>query len=343
VQAFEEIASLTNQPMYIFIDNLSDLVDETEKFFRYARGKRWRLVIIAAARVNEWNTKCESLHSLVDEEYELRYLNPAEIDDLLAKLHRHGCLGYLASLTPDQRKKQMQDAYGRQLLVALHEATKNKSFRDIIRDEYNNIFGADAKLLYLDVCSLHRFGPPVRAGLIGRVHGIRFEDFQDRFLLPLEQVIDVQRDPSIGDWVYKARHNFIAQIVYEEILRSVEDKFDNIMRIIGKLNPTFSYDRQVIFELVRASTLATEFKDRRFGDAIYDAAMAAFGREAYLLHQRGIYEMRLADDKGALDVAERYLRQAIEINPGNAAFQHSLSELALRRSNISLDEHERAT
>ena len=111
-------------------------------------------------------------------------------------------LGFLASLTPDKRKHQLRDVYGRQLLVALHEATKNKSFRDIIRDEFHSIYPPEARILYLDVCSLHRLGPPVRAGLIGRVHGIRFEDFQEHFLLPLEQVIDVQRDASIGDWVY---------------------------------------------------------------------------------------------------------------------------------------------
>lgn len=343
VDAFEELVSLTNQTIYLIIDDIADVVVEAERLIRHANKRSWPLVVVAGARVNEWNTRCEPLHALVDERYELKYLSEAEIDGLLAKLETHGCLGFLASLSAEKRKHQLRDVYGRQLLVALHEATKNKSFRDIIRDEFISIYPPEARILYLDVCSLHRLGPPVRAGLIGRVHGIRFEDFQDQFLLPLEQVIDVQRDPSIGDWVYKARHSHIAQIVYEEILKSVEDKFDNIMRIIGKLNPTYSYDREVISEMVRASTLARDFKDRRHGDAIFEAAITSFGREPFLLHQRGIYEMRLASTADALDVAERFLRQAIDMVPNNGAFQHSLAELALRRADQARDPQERAT
>lgn len=343
VDAFEEIVSLTNQTIYLVIDDLADLVEEAERLIRHAKKKSWRLVVIAGARVNEWNTRCEQLHALVDEQYELKYLSEAEIDGLLAKLEAHGCLGFLASLTPEKRKHQLREVYGRQLLVALHEATKNKSFRDIIRDEFLSIYTPEARILYLDVCSLHRLGPPVRAGLIARVHGIRFEDFQEQFLLPLEQVIDVQRDAAIGDWVYKARHSYIAQIVYEEALKSVEDKFDNIMRIIGRLNPTYSYDREVIEELVRAAALARNFRDRKHGDAIFEAAIQAFGEEPFLLHQRGIYEMRLASTGGALDIAERYLRQAIDQAPSNSSFQHSLAELALRRADQARDPQERAT
>ena len=52
--------------------------------------------------------------------------------------------------------------------------------------------------------------------------------------------------------------------------------------------------------------------------------------------------MRLAEDKSALDIAERYLRQALELAPNNSAIQHSLSELALRRASIAADEQERA-
>ena len=98
----------------------------------------------------------------------------------------------------------------------------------------------------------------------------------------------------------------------------------------------------MIFELVRASTLASDFRDRRFGDAIYDAAVAAFGQQAYLLHQRGIYEMRLAEERDAFDLAEQCLQKALELMPNNAAFQHSLSELALRRAGAASAEQERA-
>jgi SIR2-like domain len=140
VNAFEEIISLTNQTVYLFIDDLSDVAQEVDRLFKHARSKNWRLVMICAARVNEWNTRCETLHSLVDEEYELKYLSPPEIDGLLTKLEENECLGFLASLSRDSRRQKLQEEYGRQLLVALHEATKNKSFRDIIRASTKTFF-----------------------------------------------------------------------------------------------------------------------------------------------------------------------------------------------------------
>src|SRR5262249_17786323 len=69
VEAFDELASLTNQTIYVFIDDLADVVDETERLLREANKKSWRLVMVAGARVNEWNTRCEPLHTLVDEQY----------------------------------------------------------------------------------------------------------------------------------------------------------------------------------------------------------------------------------------------------------------------------------
>jgi tetratricopeptide (TPR) repeat protein len=340
--AFEEIVSLTNQTIYLFIDDIADGADEFECFYRHARKKNWPLVVLGGARVNEWNTRCEALHSLIDEEYELKYLTSTEIDELLRKLAANNALGFLATLPEDQRKRRLEDQYGRQLLVALHEATKNKSFRDIIRDEYQSVFPPEAQLLYLDVCSLHRMGPPVRAGLIGRVHGIPFEEFQEKFLLPLEQVIDVKRDPLVGDWVYRARHNYIAQIVYEEVLTSAADKFDNIVRVIGKLNPTFSYDREVISQITKASTLATEFTERKFGEEIYDKAMNALGAEPYLLHQKGVYLVRLAKDPQTLDEAESCILDALDAEPDNLTFKHTLAEIAFKRSALAEDQAERS-
>jgi hypothetical protein len=103
---------------------------------------------------------------------------------LLENLEKFNALGHLAPLTFDERKLKLREIYGRQLLVALHEATENASFRDIIADEYRDINPPEAKLLYLDICFLHRFGPPVRAGLISRIHGIDFDDFYTRFFGP---------------------------------------------------------------------------------------------------------------------------------------------------------------
>jgi tetratricopeptide (TPR) repeat protein len=340
-RSFEEIFGLSNQPIFVFVDDLTEESSNTADFLKHAKRQKWPLVMIGGARVHEWNMRCEELENIVEEVHELNYLSSREIDDLLALLDVHGCLGHLKSLRPDKRHETLSEQYGRQLLVALHEATENATFRDIIADEFDGIQPPEAKLLYLDICSLHRFGPPVRAGLISRVHGIDFEDFNKRFFLPLEEVINLSPDRKTKDWTYKARHPVIAEIVYATGLPTVKEKYDNLIRIISRLNPSYSYDREVLFELIRAQKLADIFKDRVLGADIYDHALKAVGDDWGIFHQRGIYEMRIAGDASSLDRAEFYLEKALEMQSSSGAIKHSLAELALKRSGIAKDSDER--
>ena len=191
----------------------------------------------------------------------MRYLSETNIKGLIGKLEKHGSLGYLERLSAENRVHELRHVHGRQLLVALLEATHGIPLMDIIAQEYHSIHPAEAKLLYLDICSLHRFGPPVRAGLISRIHNISFEDFRDKFFRPLEAIVVLKEDKCSGDYVYEARHSYIAHTLYETILRSQEERFDNIIRIVNKLNPSFSYDLEVIGDLVRADNLEKTLSD----------------------------------------------------------------------------------
>jgi tetratricopeptide (TPR) repeat protein len=340
---FEEIVSLTNQPIYLLVDDVADDVDQTVAFYNYALRQKWPIVIIAGVRIHEWNVRCEDLAPFVDEEYELHYLSNHEIELLLGNLEKFDALGHLKSLNLDTRKIKLREIYGRQLLVALYEATENATFRDIITDEFRDIKPAEAKLLYLDICSLNRFGPPVRAGLISRIHGIDFDDFRTRFFKPLEQVVDLIMDSKTQDWTYKARHSVIADIVYDIGLPTVADKYDNLMRIIGKLNPSYSYDQEVLFQLIKASPLAELFPDVVMGNSVYGAALSAFGELSVVVHQHGIYEMRRAGDTASLDRAEILLERSLLLSPGNPSIKHSLAELALKRSSLAVNEADRET
>jgi hypothetical protein len=95
----------------------------------------------------------------------------------------------LERLNPDERRKELEEHAGRQLLVALHEATLGIPFETIPVDEYHHITPFEAQRLYQTVCVLNRLNVPVRAGLIARVHGIPFEEFKHRFFAPLEHVV----------------------------------------------------------------------------------------------------------------------------------------------------------
>ncbi|WP_447939676.1 P-loop NTPase [Pseudoxanthomonas mexicana] len=342
IQAIQEIAELTQETVYIFIEDITLVSDAIAALIASVKGTKRHLVIVGGARFNEWNIRSQSLETAVSAEYELKYLTHREAEGLLEKLEKSDCLGELKHLPQDQRLKKFEEVYGRQLLVALHEATRNSQFREIILNEYKNIVPAEAQVLYADICALHRFGSPVRAGLISRVHGIGFEQFQDRFFKPLEQVVALEMDGRSGDWVYRARHPYIAEILYLQVFSTAQERFDNHVKLISRLNPAYSYDRRIIADLLRGNKLADAFPEIRMGIAIYETALEALGEDAHLYHQQGIYLMRRAGSIGDLTLSEQALDAASELAPTDRTIKHSLAELALTRAKLSKDAIERA-
>jgi hypothetical protein len=148
-------------------------------------------------------------------------------------------------------------------------------------------------------------------------------------------------DPKSGDFVYEARHSFIANAVYELALISQDERFDNLVRILNKLNPSYSYDLEVLARLVRAENIHNTISDPNRGRQIYDIALAAAGQKIFILHQRGIFEMHIANSAAELNRAENFLSEALALEPYNRSIKHSLAELALRRSRLSKDPLER--
>jgi len=124
---------------------------------------------------------------------------------LLDLLQKHNALGFLSEKSREDRVKAFTERAERVLLVALHEATLGKAFQTLVLEEYKGIFPDQARRLYLDICTMHQFGIPIRAGTVSRISGIRFTDFQSEFLGPLERIVLTCRDAYTGDMQYKAR------------------------------------------------------------------------------------------------------------------------------------------
>lgn len=342
-ERFEEIFYLTNLPVFLFVDNISEHRDKVREIYAVAKRCKAQVTIIGTETFNRWNASCDDLESIVSDVLEMRYLSESNIRALVEKLEKHDSLGYLALLPVEKRINELQHVHGRQLLVALLEATHGIPLMDIIAREYESIEPSEARLLYLDICSLHRFGPPVRAGLISRIHNISFESFKDRFFKPLEQIVILREDKRSGDYVYEARHSYIANTLYERVVSTQEDRFENIIRIVTKLNPNFSYDQEVMRLIVKADNLEKAISDHAKIRQIYDVAQASLGTRSVLHHQRGIFEMHIANDMGSLAVAEKHFEAALEQEPHNNAIKHSLAELDLRRSRLTHDTIERNT
>jgi cold shock CspA family protein/tetratricopeptide (TPR) repeat protein len=329
-EAIYELARVTNKRIFLFVDDAADKVGELVSLIRFCRNQRLKVTIISAERLNEWNVSGGALGDFVNETYKLRYLSTPEIEVLVDKLARHKSLGTLAGLSRAEQIEEFEKRAGRQLLVALHEATSGRQFEDILIDEYNQISPRHAQSIYLTICILHRLGVAVRAGVIFRSHQVPFTDFRERFLLPLEKVVAVKYHSPTGDYMYTTRHPEIAEVVFERILRDPDERFNEYVRVLSSLNISFESDSEAFRHLTRARNVLALFPDHEAAKEIYRIAEMVAAEHVYRVHQQGIYEMQRPS--GNLDRAYELFKDAQERMPQYRPVKHSLAELARKQA-----------
>ena len=328
--AIRELAKVIDERIYLYIDDLDEYVTQIVDMLAMAERFSVPLTIIGATRINEWNMSCADLDLYVRDDFEVRYLSAGEIDGLLELLEKHNSLYRLEQASPSERRAALVQRAGRQLLVALHEATLGKPFEDIVADEFSEIRPDAARLIYLGICFLNRYDVAVRAGIISRVYGVRFTEFRERFFQPLEGLVFTRYDDFSRDYVYVTRHRHIAGIVASRALAKPAERLDIYLQMINSMNVDYDSDRRAFRRLVRGRSLMDEFSDPRMVEAIYSNARERVRDEFYLLHQMAIYEMNRRG--GNLDQAGHYLGRAKSLAPHDRAVTHSLAELQLRRA-----------
>lgn len=336
-----ELARLICTRILVVIDDALVHKDEIKQLLTECKKNRLPVTIVAGARTNQWNTSASELEAEVDAEYELLDLNRHEVDHLIAKLEATNCLGYLAHLTPIERTTYFLDKLKSQLLVALHEATEGKSFEEIVSDEYARIHPPEAKLLYLDVCTLDRFDVGVRAGLMSRISGVTFDSFSKRLLRPLEHVILVSYDHRAGDYVYRSRHQHIAELVFDSALNTQQERAIQIVRLLRYLNGSYESDRIAIQQLVKGRLLATQFSDRALVAQIFEAALESGLHASVVDHQRAVFEMHHphGDLRSAMSIMSR-----VEQNPGtlsSKSISHTKANILRRLASAAKTDIER--
>lgn len=335
IEPLAEIHRLTGKRIFLFVDRVALVRNEVRDLLLASRAQSIPLSVIGAERDNEWNIYCEQLEPFVRQEFPVRYLNEREIEDLLGLLERHNALGLLKDRSSEDRVYAFTKSAERQLLVALHEATLGLPFEEIVLDEFRHIEPAVARGLYLDICALHQFGAPVRAGLISRTSGIGFEQFQTEFIQPLENIVHVIKDSHSRDVYYRSRHQHVAEIVFNRVLLTAEDKFDLLARVLKAINVDYSSDRETFSRLIRGRGIAEIFPSADLGRLFYDRVQEAAPPDPFVSHQRAVFEMQ--HPGGSLVLAEAAAARAFELNPTNHSIQHTQGEIARRLANETDD------
>lgn len=323
--ALQEIHRRSNERIFLFIDDANKYQNIIESLLCYADRFKIPLTVISADRSNSWNETKKKIGYYVTDEYPLRNLSESEVDTLIRLLDENNSLGYLSDKSTNERKDAFIKLHGRQLLVSLHEATMGKPFSDIVYDEYQSLFPDEAQYLYRTICTLNRFGIRVRAGLIARIHGISFNDFKNDFFEPLEGVIKVEKDVTIRDFVYETRHRHVAEILFEQIFSSEDERYSEFMRILNKLNVEFKSDDEALIALTNAHNLIGLFSDVKIVRIIYSNVIGLYPSNPYLYQHLAIFEMKSLS--GSLAKAKEALERALQLSPHSDSIKHTLANL----------------
>ncbi|MEM1110699.1 MAG: tetratricopeptide repeat protein, partial [Pseudomonadota bacterium] len=198
----------------------------------------------------------------------------------------------------------------------------------------------EAQLLYLDICTLHRFDCPVRAGMISRLSNITFEDFRDRFMQPLEKVVEAFQDYKIGDFVYRTRHPEIASFVFERALETEAQRATQLARMLQYLNPEYSVDGKALEHILKGRRLAEVFADKALVHQLFTTAESVGIDPAFVWHQRAVFELhhRGSDLRSALSSINKALELA---NKDYTSLKHTKANIYRRLAKETKDAQER--
>ena len=340
-ESIHELSRVVDERIYLFVDDIGDHVSQVLDLINRCRRHNVPVTVFGAERINEWNMSCKDLEPYVTNDFVVGYLSEREIDRLLGLLEKHRALFRLEPMRDHERKNAFTEKAGRQLLVALHEATLGKPFEDIIADEFMEVQPELARLMYLGVSFLNQFDVPVRAGLVGRLYNVRFEHFSEQFFQPLETVVSARYDWRTRDYVYLTRHPHIAEIVVQRFLADPQQRLEMTLQMVNTLNIDYDADRKAFRRLMRGRSLLDQFPDHSMVEAVYGAAFGKTGEDGYLLQQVGIYEMNRPN--GNLEKAASHLVRAGDLSPQNGTITHSLAELQLRRAQMAKSDLQSGT
>jgi hypothetical protein len=219
-------------------------------------------------------------------EFVIEPLSDPEIWRLLAFLEKHGALNTLEHLTPELRFAAIKKKHEKQLLVAMREATEDRSFDAIIEDEYVHIGNDKAKQVYLTVCCFYQHGALVRDGLLADLVQLSVTNMYKLTADATEGVVVYEcNDPVRGTYVARARHRTIAAIVWERC-GDIVQKEVLLQSALAVLNLNFKPDAEAFEQLIRADYLVDsirtlEGRTRFFETAIKKDPDSPYVRQHY--------------------------------------------------------------
>jgi len=241
-------------------------------------------------------------------------LTDGDIDDLIELLDREHRLGLLTGKPRAEQRRVFREQAGRQLLVAMIQATSGRRFEEKILDELTDLAQDDAARIYGLICVATAF----RFGLAKDEVLVALGDQSNAVLNNIDNLMKRHVVRTSQDGQIWARHRVLAEVIREEL-----EKTGQVAELVTGL--AFLAATKVRPELPRSArewrllraVINHDYLRRTVG---VDRARNLFGYLENLLAwdhhywlQRGSFEVEVGD----LDLAENFLNSAKSLGPQN--------------------------
>lgn len=321
---------LPNAPQVLAVDDADMYGSETAAWVRdLVRGDRGPLVL-AAVRSGKVDRIFDPvvLKDVVREEIVMPHLADRDIGELIELLEREKRLGILAAKSRPEQERAFQEQAGRQLLVAMLQATSGKRFEEKAVGELVEL-EPDAQRIYalIAVASSFRFGLTREEILIASAN------FTNAALNAVAQIVGrhivVERP---GGFVW-ARHRRLAEIITDELAKQgqLKEAVIGLARLsAARVTPAMRKSdrpwRMLITFINHAFLLRTVGLE--VARNLYGSLEMILSWDPHFWLQRGSLEVEVGD----LNLAEHFLNTSRGYNPDDVFLQTEWAYLLFKKA-----------
>jgi tetratricopeptide (TPR) repeat protein len=288
-------------------------------------------IVIIASRTNDFDRLWARFQGADDiKEFHVPNLDRTEIKGIINVLERNSLLGKLQGMPERERIREFENRAGKQILVAMREATSGYGFDEIIKDEFDKLVPQESKVLYLCVALATDAGYT-----ISREQFVRCTDATPGEALHLltRNLHDIVIPfDQAGDFL-KLRHQHIAEYVIERVAPRplLRDAYIRLLTVLSaEIGPrsrrsrAFGIYRDVINHLSIYRRFAKDMEEAR---SIYSSLSRHLQKDAQFWLQWGSLEL----EGGSLELAENYLDQAESLDDKNHHIKNARAHLLIKK------------
>lgn len=321
------------RPLF-FVNNAADHSGVLHSLINQLKETRRAAMFVLGERLNEWR---QGHGKLNPKEFLLESLSDPEINRLLDCLSKHSELGVLQPLSRELQFAAIKKKHGKELLVAMREATEGKSFDAILEGEYRGIGDSISRRLYLSVCCFHQHGAYIRDSLLAELMN-----------MPLPQIYDATRDTTEGVVIYdcidegkgtyaaRARHRTIATVVWERCGEPADREFV-IQSSLSVLNLNYKADRDAFECFIRSDRLVDSIRTLDGRIRFFEKACRKDPESPYVRQ----HYARMLSRAHRAELALSQIEEALRMNPDMLVLHHTKGVVLMQLA-LAIDSHDLA-